>query len=386
MKKSKRKKPQEIKIYGFPFPQQLLDDLRHFQNEQNLTIPASAYAALICILKQIHREKTALGELQDFKLSSYSKELNINYSSLYIGLKFLEQHGFIYEGQNTSGKSVLILHKYDRYHGLNEKSLNYFIIPHSLFDTNIMAELVRTSNAKVFELLFSLLTQFRHGVAKIDKLGSTEEVVYPRNMNTLKRELGKRSKGVREALALLEPLFNVKYVGLSYRKNQIWIKKVEFSLKPNTVIENNDAFEVHPLISEFSKETEHLLQLLDISYKPRDLFDIMISFKHEVIHVLRYVSKDEDGYSNFSERDSIIQSYFYRCLTWFKEHITKLRMENVKFHFSQSIGAYFRIIFRKHIINFIKTNLSTEKIFEANMKEYMETGKLPLYYQKLQIA
>ncbi|MGY3718400.1 hypothetical protein ACWE42_23055 [Sutcliffiella cohnii] len=381
--KKRKKKVQDIKIYGFPFPQELLEDLRAYKAKHNISIPASAYAALICVLKQIHREKTAGGELQEFNLSKYSKELGINYSSLYTGFQFLNIHGFVYESINAAGKPVYVLHNYDIYHGQKTDSYNYFIIPHSLFKTNIMAELIRTSNAKTFELFFSLLTQFRHGVARISKLGQAEEITYTRNMSTLKLLLGKRSKGVREALALLEPLFNISYSGIAYRGNQLWVNKVVFSLKPNTVIENNDAFEVHPLIQEFSKHTESTLNDLHISYKPRDLFDIMLSFKHEVIELLKYVSKDEQMNTSFSERDSYIQSYFYMCLSWFQQHIRKLRSDRKTFHFSQSIGAYFRTVFRNHILEFINSNIPYDRLHEAHYKEYQETGKIPVLYQKL---
>ncbi len=382
----KKKKPQNIKIYGFPFPQQLLEDLRSYQSKNNISFPASAYATLICVLKQIHREKTTLGELQDLKLSAYSKELNIPYSTLYTGLKFLEQHGFVYEAINNSGKSVFVLHNFNTHHGKNASSRNYFNIPHSLFDSNIMAELVRTSNAKVFELLLNLLTQFRHGVAKVDKVGKVEEIVYDRTMKTLKEDLGKRSKGVRDALTLLEPLFNIKYVGLTYRQSQLWVKKIEFSLKPHTVIENTDAFEVNPLVSELHGETELLFDRLAISYKPRDLFDIMVSLKDEVINVLKYISNDENGEINYSERDANIQSFYYRCLHWFERHIVKIQSEKKRFYFSSSIGAYFRTIFRNHINDYINTHMSPETIVQARFKEYRDTGKVPTLYQKLTIA
>ncbi|MEQ2529140.1 hypothetical protein EKG37_17555 [Robertmurraya yapensis] len=379
----RRKKRQEIKIYGFPFPQQLLDDLEAYQTKHNVLFPASAYAALLCVLKQIHKEKTKIGEVHEFKIAEYSQELDIPYSTLYTGLKFLEMHGFVYESINTSGKSVIKLHNYSIYHGANAEKFNYFTIPHSLFTTNIMQQLVRTANARVFELFFLLMNQFRNGIANVTDMGKVEEVVYSRTMSTLKKDLGKRSKGVRDAISLLEPLFNITYVGLTYRKEQKWITKIEFSLKPHTVIENTDAFDVHPLMNELQGETEVFFDENGISYKPRDLFDIMVSFKYEVIEVLKYVSKDDGEYRDFSERDAHIQSFYYRCLGWFNDHINKMKYQKQKFHFSKSIGGYFRTIFRNHIQNFIEKNISSDVIIEANWKEYVETGKVPVIMKRL---
>lgn len=378
----KRKKRQDVKIYGFPFPQQLLEDIRNYQIKHDVTFPASAYAALICVLKQIHEEGTQLGEVQDFNLAKYSKKLDIAYSTLYTGLKFLERHGFVYDAFNRAGNSVYVLHNYVKYQGQKAENRNYFNVPHSLFETNIMAELVRTSNARVFELMFSLLTQFRHGVAKVSELGKVEEIVYPRTMSTLKKELGKRSKGVRDAITLLEPLFNIRYVGLTFRKEQKWIKKIEFTLKPNTVVENTDAFEVNPLVNELQGTTESLFDEIGLSYKSRDLKDIMVSLKHEVIDVLKYVTKDDDEFKDFSERDSYIQSFYYSSLRYFRNHLDKLQRQKVTFHFSKSIGAYFRTIFRNSIIPFIKEHIPGHLIKEANMKEFMATGKTPLVMDK----
>jgi hypothetical protein len=383
MKQNKKSKKQETKIYGFPFPQQLLEDLRSYQSKHNVSFPASAYATLICVLRQIHNEKSTLGELQEFKIAEYSKELDIPYSTLYTGLKFLEKHGFVYETFNSTGESVIKLHNYSTYHGHKANKLNYFTIPHSLFTTNIMAQLVRTANARVFELFFSLMTQFRHGVLKVSEVGKIQEVVYERTMSKLKKDLGKRSKAVRDAISLLEPLFDIHYVGLTFRKEQQWITKVEFSLKPSAVIENTDAFVVHPLMNELRGETEVLFDELSISYKPRDLFDVMVSFKYEVIEVLKYVSKDDGEYRSFSERDANIQTFYYSCLQMFYNHINQLKFQQKKFYFTKSIGAYFRKIFRNHIQSFIEKNISSDVIIEANWKEYMDTGKIPTIMKRL---
>jgi hypothetical protein len=290
MKRRNKGARQKVRIYGFKFPQALLEDIRDFQNQNKIQIPASAYAAMIAVLKQIHREKTTKGEVQEFNLPAYANECNMWYSTLYVGFKFWMNHGFINETINSAGMPIYVLQHAVKYFG--SEHLNYFIIPHSLFETNIIAELVRTSNRKAFELMFSLLTQFRHGVATIDQTQKAEELKQVRNMNTLKHLLGKRSKGVREVLEILEPLFHIHYVGLQYRGHQLWVRQVEFSLKPDCVVENSDAFEVSPLISEFSNQTENVLTSLNIKFKPRDLFDIMISFKQEVIHVLKYIAEN----------------------------------------------------------------------------------------------
>ncbi len=128
--------------------------------------------------------------------------------------EFLIKHGFVQEGRNLKGKKVYVLLSYEESCSTEkEEGLNYFLIPPSLLATIIIAEPVRTSNSKAFELLFSLLTQFRHGVATIDGTNKIEEIKQVRNMGTLKQLLGKRSKGVREVLELLVPLFILIMLG-----------------------------------------------------------------------------------------------------------------------------------------------------------------------------
>ncbi|MFZ3589737.1 hypothetical protein ACOI1C_10750 [Bacillus sp. DJP31] len=375
---------QKIKIYGFKFPQALLEDMRNFQVENNIQIPASAHAAMIAILKQIHREKTTKGEVHEFNLPAYASECKMAYSTLYVGFKFWLRHGFIQETINSAGMSIYILRNYKQYFETETgEDLNYFIVPHSLFETNMIAELVRTSNSKAFELMLSLLTQFRHGVATIDHTDKIEKIKQLRNMSTLKVQLGKRSKGVREVLEMLEPLFHIQYVGLQHRGLQVWIHQVQFSLKSDCVIENSDAFEVSPLVSEFSKQTDFVLTDLNINYKPRDLFDIMISFKQEVINVLKYVTKNEGENTNYSARDGWIESYFYSCLRRFQSKIQDQIKPNQAFQFSKSIGAYFRTVFRNNLKTFIEKEIPTDYIREANMKEFLITGELPELHQLL---
>ncbi|MFZ3590425.1 hypothetical protein ACOI1C_14510 [Bacillus sp. DJP31] len=88
----KRKNRQNVRIYGFKFPQALLEDMRNFQSQNNIQIPASAYAAVLSLLKQVHREKTTKGEVQEFSLPAYATECSLPYSTLYVGFKFLMKH------------------------------------------------------------------------------------------------------------------------------------------------------------------------------------------------------------------------------------------------------------------------------------------------------
>ncbi|MFD1739516.1 hypothetical protein ACFSCX_23830 [Bacillus salitolerans] len=382
--KKKKKPRQRVRIYGFKFPQNLLEYLRNYQTEHNLQIPASAYAALLIMLKQIHREKSSQGKVQELSLPSNARECRLTYSTLHIGFKFLLKHGIIQEEVNIDGKDVYYLPHYEQSCSSEQpEDLNYFLIPHSLFETNILAELVRTSNSKSFELLFSLLTQFRHGVATIDHTNKIDELKQVRNMSTLKQQLGKRSKGVREALEMLEPLFYIEFVGLKYRGTQVWVHQVHFSLKPECVIENSDAFEVYPLVAEFSKETERILTDLNIRYKPRDLFDIMISFKQEVIEVLKYIAKNDGEHANYSARDSWIESYFYRCLGNFENKIRDQYEERPDFTFTKSIGAYFRTVFRNNLKAFVERVIPVEMIRTANMREFVEAGRVPVLHEVL---
>lgn len=374
----KSKKRQLIKMDGFRFPHQLLEDLRSFQDLNGIQIPASAYAVLLSVLKQIDIEKNSKGKVQEFNLAAWARKLDIAYSSLHHGRVFLETHGFLYE-ETQNGIPFWVLKNYQAYNTPElpkGADLNYFLVPHTLLETSIVAEFVRTANPEAFELMFSLFNQFRHGIANLGQKEELHLLTHERNMSTLKTKLGKRAKGVREVLATLQPIFEMEFSGLEFRGKQLWIHKVIFRLKPDCVKENTDEFNVEPLIAKFQENTVYILDGLKLRHRPRDLFDIMISFKQEVINIVQYMTDLEKGEYQYTYRDGWLESFFYQCLSNFEQHIRKQQQAGRKITFRSSIGAYFRTIFRRELPFALKT-IPTEILHEAKYNEYIRTGQTP---------
>jgi hypothetical protein len=269
---------------------------------------------------------------------------------------------------------VLVLKDVEKYNTPEHNGgvLNYLIIPHALFDTNILAEFVRTSNPEGIELLLSLLNQFRTGMS-FSKSGEIEKIKQERTMKTLKLQLNKNAKGVRKILTVLEALFFIEFTGIEIRKKQLWIKKASFSLKPECVEESTDEFNVNPLMAKLSKELTYFLDGYQIKYKPRDQIDVMISFKQEVMKKLNYLVDEDDV--NFNTRDRFMKSFFLETMDQIGSHIHTEKQRKGSFHF-YSIGAFFRMAFRKYLPGALK-KIPYELIHNAKIKEYTLTGQVP---------
>lgn len=374
-KRIKQKKQQAIKIDGFRFPHQLLEELRQFQDQQHIQVPASSYAVLLTVLQQIYVERNSQGKVLEYNLAHWARKLHMAYSTMHAGREFLIRHGFLYEEILPSGMPAFVLRNYKEYTTpelVKGHELNYFIVPHTLFQTNIIAELVRTANPEAFELLFSLLNQFRHGVAKLRNTGELSFVEQTRNMGTLKEKLGKRSKAIREMLTLFEAIFEIELVGVQVRGKQLWVRQVKFRLKEECVKENTDEFEVQPLLAAFQENSLYVLDGLKLRYKARDLFDIMISFKQEVVNVVKYIINEERDQS-YSYRDSWLETFFYSCLSRFEQH---MKEQKESFTFRTSIGAYFRTIFRRNLPHAVR-QIPYPLVHDAKVLEYTSKEQIP---------
>ena len=215
---------------------------------------------------------------------------------------------------------VLVLKDVEKYNTPEHNGgvLNYLIIPHALFETNILAEFVRTSNPEGIELLLSLLNQFRTGMS-FSKSSEIEKIKQERTMKTLKLQLNKNAKGVRNTLAVLEALFSIDYTGIEVRGKQIWIKKAIFVLKPECVEENTDEFNVNPLMAKLSKELTYFLDGHHIKYKPRDQVDVMLSFKQEVMNKLNYLLDENE--QTYTIRNQFMKNFFINTMDQIGTHI-----------------------------------------------------------------
>lgn len=362
---------QKVKIDGFKMHQSLLKEFYLLRDQSFERPPASAYVVYLTMLKQLDAEKNQRGILKEYKLSFWSKKLKIPYSSLYSGKLYLEKHFFVRE-EIQNGISVLVLQDIEKYNnpGMEKGQLNYLLIPHTLFETNILAELVRTSNPEAIELMFSLFNQFRTAMSKKETI-YLQELRQSRNMSTLKKQLNKNAKRVREVISLLEPLFNIEFEGLHFRGNQVWIRKIWITLKEECVKEQStEEFKVDHLTAILSHELTYFLDGLNIKYKPRDQFDIMVSFKQEVYDQLKMIKDHQDF-----KLERTLKHYFIQCMDNIGSYIHKQRQirKNFRIH---SLGAIFRKSFRKDFISLLK-KIPYEYLHDAKVDYYKEYGTVP---------
>lgn len=362
----------KIKIDGFRMHQGILKEF-HFIRDQSFERPtASAYVVYLTMLKQLNVEKNHRGTLKEYNLSYWSKQLDIPYSSMYCGKKYLEKHRFVCE-EIHNGLPVLVLKDIEKYNnpGMEEGKLNYLLIPHALFETKILAELVRTSNPEGIELMLSLFNQFRTAMSSKESI-DLEKLRQARNMSTLKKQLNKNAKKTREILLLLEPLFKIEFDGLEFRGSQIWVRKVWFTLREECVREQNEEeFKVDHLTAALSHELIYFLDGLKLKYKPRDQFDIMFSFKQEVYDKVKII-KDKGQF----QIDRFVRQYFNYCVDEIGTYIMKQQNENKSFKI-HSLGGLFRLVFRNNLGSFLKNKIPYDLIHDAKIEYFQQTGNVP---------
>jgi len=366
-------KHSKIRIAGFRMHHAILEEFRFIRNESYDRPPASAYVVYLTMLKQMHSEQNQRGVLKEYNLSYWAKKLGISYSTLWGGRQYLEKYNFVKE-EIHEGLPVLVLKDVEK-HNTPERNggvLNYLLIPHALFETNILAEFVRTSNPEGIELLLALLNQFRTGMS-FSKSGKVDKVKQERTMKTLKQQLNKNAKGVRKVLSILEALFAIEYEGIEFRGKQLWVKKIVFTLKPECVEENSDEFNVNPLMAKLSKELSYFFEGHQIKFKPRDQIDVMLSFKQEVMNKLNYLLDDDN--KNYNVRNKFIKNFFLETVDKIGVHIHTSIQERGSFHF-YSIGAFFRMAFRKYLPEALQ-RLPYELIHNAKIREYSKNRQIP---------
>lgn len=367
-----------MKIHGFKFPVGLMtaetkigknamipnpDGLCFMDNESFSPVPSSAWAVFIGLLSKCDDR----GILRsDFNLQMLADLMDISYNTIYSGFQYLLRYRFVYEEVRES-ESVYVINHYEKYNTPEnpkfDRSLNYFIVPYALFETSILAEFVRTSNPSGIKFMLSLFNRFRTAIVDKEHVPSLKY-----KMSTLKQKLNKKAKGVRGVLQVLSPLFNLQMEEISFRGSQVWLKSVKFQLKEECVKENTDEFEIDSLLAKYRKEVTYLLDGHDIRHRLRDIKDVILSFKQEVVNNIKYMY--EPGISStqkFKERDDFYHDVFIQSLENIEEELrggqTKIR----------SIGAYFRVVFRNQFLNMIK-GVPRELIHFSIFNEYTKTG------------
>jgi hypothetical protein len=362
----------KIKINGFRMHQAILKEFHFIRDQSFERPPASAYVVYLTMLKQLDKEKNQRGMLKEYNLSYWAKTLKIPYSSLYSGKQYLVKFRFV-EEQIHNDLPVLVLNDIEKLNnpgGMEGGELNYLLIPHALFETNILAEAVRTKNPEAIELILSLFNQFRTAMSKKDSI-EINLLRQSRNMATLKKQLNKNAKKVREILSILESLFDIEYEGVQYRGKQLWVRKIWITLKESCVKEQNaEEFKVDHLTAMLSHELTYFLDGNNMKFKPRDQFDIMISFKQEVYDKLKII-KDGEGF----HLEKAVKRYFMQCMDSLEDYIQQQREEHKTFKI-HSLGAIFRKTFRHQLSAFLK-KIPYELIHEAKVEHYKKTGEYP---------
>jgi hypothetical protein len=376
--KSKEKSAITYKIDGFPMHQEELDAFRFLKNE-GIQPPASAYVVYLTMMKQLQTESSKRGILKDYKLSFWAKNLNIPYSSLYYGYQFLRKYVFFSE-EIMGGVEVLHFPNIEKLNNPESNrvkdgsfDLNYLTIPNYLLETNVLAELVRTSNSKTIELLFSLLNQFRAGLRQ-GKITNTSKT-FDRNIKTLKSELNKKAKGVRSALNLLSPILDITYINKHMRGMQLWIEKVSFALNKNCFVENTANKEIHPLLATMSKEFEYFLSRHSIAFKGLDLRNIVTAFRFEILENFKKIPQEKEFNFEYlkASKDYVSYTLHYLEKLWLKEGRPTIRV----------LGAYFRKVFRGGLNYWVYTNVPEELLYDIKFKQLTEKGLIDDFLKPL---
>ncbi|MFS8652353.1 MAG: hypothetical protein FWJ66_10620 [Caldibacillus sp.] len=369
-------KKSKVKIAGFRMHQHLLEQIR-FVNEGSERFTASAYAVYLSMLYQLHIEKNARGILKEFNLAEWARKLNIPYSTMYDGFKFLERKKF-FEERIQNGMPVLVLRDIEdlnnpkrfRFKRIGQKKgtpvMNYLIVPFALFKTTVFADLVHHSCPEGFELILSLLNQFRTHMSKKNKV-DIKQLKQDRLMSTLKKKLGKSSaKSVRAVLDMLRPIFDIEFEGVQIRGNQIHIEKVWFQMRPECVQEENvEDFNIKQLTALLSHELNYFLDGHKIKYKPKDQISIIFAFKQEVYNRLKFID-GENGFDLIPK----LREYFLVCMDDVAEYLQTKKKE------IHNLGAFFRKVFRNNlpkIVNEIPYGVR----FDAKVNYFRETGEFP---------
>ncbi|MCK6259570.1 hypothetical protein LCY76_23660 [Fictibacillus sp. KIGAM418] len=359
----------DLKVSGFVFPHFYRKFL--LELDEAYQFPASAWAnilALVC-------DSESTGIVRNFIPNQWAKKLSIPASSFYYGYQFLIQHKIIKEIVINNEYCVEILNyerftKQELYNDDRKARPNYFRVPFALFETNILAEFVRTKNPRAIKFTLKLFNQLRVKLGQKRGKSALESSFQVQNLSTLKKELNRTSKEIRAIFEILKPIFNVHSIGLSMRKHQVWVKAYQFSFKEKCV-EQPDVLGVDQLMAAYSDDLSRYLDRNGLRYKKRDRVSIMLAFKQEVVENLKYVD-------NLSLRDGVIKEIYGAATAIIEERLNTTAASGKRFKI-YSLGAYFRVVFRSIFEPFKKTIPAVELI-KAHIELHLEKYRTKLSF------
>ncbi|MGM2628542.1 hypothetical protein ACS2QL_28425 [Bacillus cereus group sp. Bce038] len=306
MKFSKKNKTSKYLMHGPKF----FDELRIYLIKNNelgeYALPSSALATYILL----HYKVNDLGRLpRDFKLSTIANESDIPYTTIHTGFQALLHSGLVREIFINGKIPVYEICNYARLNRTaketkdNDGKLSYFRIPNLLLETSILKELVSHRDSKGIIEFLNLCTNFTHKLEY--SKDSVEDYYFTRNMDGLKKRLGRNAKKVRNYLKIISPVFkfdaitkkvrnprNGRIARIREKIQQIVITQFTVHMNSACVIENDRA-EIRQTEAKMRKEATARLESIGIALTTKDRKDIVVSYKGEVSRIATYIKNKQ---------------------------------------------------------------------------------------------
>ncbi|QDZ76867.1 hypothetical protein D0437_29070 [Bacillus cereus] len=299
--------PSKFLMHGPKF----FDELRIYLIKNNelgeYALPSSALATYILL----HYKVNDLGRLpRDFKLSIIANESDIPYTTIHTGFQALLHSGLVREIFINGKIPVYEICNYARLNRTaketkdNDGKLSYFRIPNLLLETSILKELVSHRDSKGIIELLNLCNNFTRELEFKSK-DSIEKYTLPRNMDGLKKRLGRNAKKVRNYLEIISPIFKFDAAAKKVRNprkgriarirekiQQIVITQFTVNINSACVIENDRA-EIRQTEAKMRKEATARLESIGIVLTTKDRKDIVVSYKGEVSRIATYIKNKQ---------------------------------------------------------------------------------------------
>ncbi|MEK4503665.1 hypothetical protein [Bacillus sp. FSL R12-0069] len=307
MKLSEKYQKSKFLMHGPKF----FDELRIYLIKNNelgeYALPSSALATYILL----HYKVNDVGRLpRDFKLSTIANASDIPYTTIHTGFQALLHSGLVREIFINEKFPVYEICNYARFNRTaketkdNDGKLSYFRIPNLLLETSILKELVSHRDSKGIIELLNLCNNFTREL-KFKSKDSIEKYTLPRNMDGLKKRLGRNAKKVRSYLKIISPVFKFdvaikkvrnprkgRIARIREKIQQIVITQFTVSMNPACVIEN-DRTEIRQTEAKMRKEATVRLESIGIALTNKDRKDIVVSYKGEVSRIATYITNKQ---------------------------------------------------------------------------------------------
>ncbi|MCM3716255.1 hypothetical protein M3202_19615 [Alkalihalobacillus oceani] len=338
----------ELKIEGFRFNYQLMERMKMCE------MPASSWVVFLTLLS----DTDSRGILRTYSLSEWSETLGISYSTLYSGFKMLERCHFV-EEVIINDLPYLKINEYEELNSSQEvsyrdkKSLNYFNVPRSLFDTDILKSLVHKHHVSGILFILNLFNRFRNAIRK--KMMRLEYT-----MTKLKELLGKRDgKDIREFMTILKNVFDIEIIECEERKckdDKMQIRVYKYSIIFRSVyLQDPDVFNFRQLMGKYGESLTHFLDTVGLNHTKKDTRDILIAFRQEVMAKTTHFEQ---------KGDRLLRDIFMISLSSIEKQFTSLHQHRIK-----KLGAYFRVTFRDWVNKVMEWDTTAEERIHAYLRE-----------------